>query len=33
MSHLLQHQVIPTEISAQKSDLESLFMNVTTEHG
>jgi ABC-2 type transport system ATP-binding protein len=30
MNHLLQHQVIPTEITAQKSDLESLFMDVTS---
>jgi ABC-2 type transport system ATP-binding protein len=31
MNHLLQHQVIPTEITAQKNDLESLFMDVTSE--
>jgi ABC-2 type transport system ATP-binding protein len=31
MNHLLQHQVIPTEITAQKSDLEALFMDVTSE--
>lgn len=31
MNHLLQHQVIPIEITAQKSDLESLFMDVTSE--
>ncbi len=29
MDHLLQHHVIPSEITAQKSDLESLFMDVT----
>jgi ABC-2 type transport system ATP-binding protein len=29
MSHLLERHIIPTEISAQKSDLESLFMDVT----
>ena len=29
MSHLLQHNIIPTELTAQKSDLESLFMDVT----
>jgi len=31
MNHLLQNHIIPTEISAQKNDLESLFMDVTTE--
>jgi hypothetical protein len=30
MNHLLQHQIIPTEITAQKNDLESLFMDVTS---
>ena len=30
MSHLLEHHIIPTEITAQKSDLESLFMDVTS---
>jgi ABC-2 type transport system ATP-binding protein len=30
MNHLLQHQVVPTEITAHKSDLESLFMDVTS---
>jgi len=30
MSHLLQHNIIPTELAAQKSDLESLFMDVTS---
>ena len=30
MDHLLQHHVIPTEIVAQKGDLESLFMDVTS---
>lgn len=30
MSHLLEHHVIPTEITAQKNDLESLFMDVTS---
>lgn len=29
MNHLLQNRIIPTEITAQKSDLESLFMDVT----
>lgn len=29
MNHLLQNHIIPTEITAQKSDLESLFMDVT----
>jgi ABC-type multidrug transport system ATPase subunit len=29
MNHLLQNHVIPTEITAQKSDLESLFMDLT----
>jgi ABC-2 type transport system ATP-binding protein len=33
MNHLLQQHVIPTEITAQKSDLESLFMDVTAENG
>lgn len=31
MNHLLQNHIIPTEISAQKNDLESLFMDVTAE--
>jgi len=30
MTHLLEHHIIPTEITAQKSDLESLFMDVTS---
>lgn len=30
MNHLLQHHIIPTEIIAQKNDLESLFMDVTS---
>jgi ABC-type multidrug transport system ATPase subunit len=30
MNHLLQHHIIPTEIAAQKGDLESLFMDVTS---
>jgi ABC-type multidrug transport system ATPase subunit len=30
MNHLLQHHIIPTEIVAQKGDLESLFMDVTS---
>src|SRR5215213_1011709 len=30
MNHLLQHHIIPTEITAQKNDLESLFMDVTS---
>lgn len=30
MNHLLEHQIIPTEITAQKSDLESLFMDLTS---
>jgi len=29
MNHLIQRQIIPTEISSQKNDLESLFMDVT----
>jgi ABC-2 type transport system ATP-binding protein len=29
MNHLLQRQIIPTEITSQKNDLESLFMDVT----
>jgi ABC-2 type transport system ATP-binding protein len=33
MNHLLQHHIIPTEITAQKTDLESLFMDVTADHG
>jgi len=33
MNHLLQNQIIPTEISAQKNDLESLFMDVTSDDG
>ncbi len=31
MNHLLQQHVIPSEITAQKNDLESLFMDVTAE--
>ena len=30
MNHLLEHHIIPTEITAQKSDLESLFMDLTS---
>ena len=30
MNHLLQHHIVPIEITAQKSDLESLFMDVTS---
>ena len=30
MDHLLQHHVIPTEITAQKTDLESVFLDLTT---
>ncbi len=30
MDHLLQHHIIPTEIVAQKGDLESLFLDVTS---
>ncbi len=30
MNHLLQHHVIPTEITAQKTDLESVFMDLTS---
>lgn len=34
MNHLLEHHIIPTEISAQKGDLESLFMELTSpDHG
>jgi len=29
MNHLIQRQIIPTEITSQKNDLESLFMDVT----
>ena len=31
MNRLLEHHVIPSEITAQKSDLESLFLDVTAE--
>ncbi len=31
MNQLLRHQVVPSEITAQKSDLETLFMDVTAE--
>jgi ABC-2 type transport system ATP-binding protein len=31
MNQLLQHDLIPSEITAQKSDLETLFMDVTAE--
>jgi ABC-2 type transport system ATP-binding protein len=30
MNHLLQHHIIPTEITAQKTDLESVFMDLTS---
>jgi ABC-2 type transport system ATP-binding protein len=30
MNHLLQNHVIPNEITAQKSDLETLFMDLTS---
>jgi len=30
MNHLLAHNIIPIEISAQKTDLESLFMDLTS---
>ena len=30
MNHLLQHHIVPTEITAQKTDLESLFMDLTS---
>jgi ABC-2 type transport system ATP-binding protein len=30
MNHLLQHHVVPTEITAQKGNLESLFMELTS---
>ena len=30
MNHLLQNHIIPTEITAQKGDLESLFMELTS---
>ena len=30
MTHLLAHNIIPTELTAQQSDLESLFMDVTS---
>ncbi len=30
MNHLLQHHVIPIEITAQKTDLESVFLDLTT---
>ncbi len=33
MNHLLQNHIIPTEISAQKNDLEALFMDVTSDDG
>ncbi len=33
MNHLLEHQVIPAEITAQKSDLESLFLDLTSDNG
>jgi ABC-type multidrug transport system ATPase subunit len=31
MNHLLQNHIVPDEITSQKSDLESLFMDVTSE--
>lgn len=31
MTHVLRHHIIPTEITAQKSDLESLFLDVTAD--
>jgi ABC-2 type transport system ATP-binding protein len=33
MNHLLRQNIIPQEITAQKSNLESLFMNVTSDDG
>jgi ABC-2 type transport system ATP-binding protein len=33
MSCLIQNNIIPTELTAQKSDLESLFMDVTSDGG
>jgi ABC-2 type transport system ATP-binding protein len=30
MNHLLLHHIVPTELTAQKGDLESLFMDITT---
>ncbi len=33
MNQLLQHHIIPSEITAHKSDLESLFLDVTAEEG
>lgn len=33
MNHLLQQHIIPTEITAQKNDLEALFMDVTSDDG
>ena len=30
MNHLLMNHIVPTEITARKNDLESLFMNVTS---
>lgn len=32
MNHLLQQHIIPNEITAQKNDLETLFMDVTSAH-
>ncbi len=31
LTHLIQHHIIPIEITTQKSDLELLFMNVTSD--
>lgn len=33
MTHLIQHNIIPIEITTEKSDLESLFLNVTSDNG
>jgi len=33
MKHLVQHNVIPTEITAQKNNLEALFMDLTADKG
>ena len=33
MAHLLQHNIIPSEVAAQPASLESLFMDVTRDEG
>jgi len=31
LNHLIRNQIVPSEITTQKSDLESLFMSLTSD--